>query len=310
MIVKGRTLPDFMIVGAQKAGTTTLAKWLSLHPEISISHPKEPYFFTAQGQKKPYPGVYIGAEERNESDWVIRDPDAYSMLFQCGTSVSGEASTHYLYSFHLAIENMRRFYGDSLDKVKIIVILRDPVERAFSAWMMLKRAALEPLGFEEALVASQRRINQEYAIDYDYVGFSRYANALRAYARNFERVFTLQTHELQDDYSGYTLRQIFRFLGVGQFTMSVGSKRVHNVGGLPTNDKLYALLVRASMLRKSFRLLVPQRLRRHVRYVLDRRMLEHPFLDAETRERCLRYFSEDQRELKNILNSEKSIIHL
>lgn len=302
MKVGDLTLPDFMIVGAQKAGTTTLASWLSRHPDIGMSRPKEPYFFTAQEFPSPYPGHYIGKEGAEESDWVIRDPDAYSALFDCMAqqAVTGEASTHYLYLWRQAIRNSQVYYGEKARQLRIIIILRDPVARAFSAWMMFARAATEPLPFYEALCAGERRLAEGYAIDYDYVGFSRYADAVQAYKNAFDHVLILRTEDLREDAKGETFPRVCDFLGVPRVQIEAASE---NVGGLPRNRFVYDLVIGNRALRTLFRGVVPKGPRQAVRRWVDRRLLKRPVLDENLASDCEKFFQDDQARLSQVLDA-------
>jgi len=116
-------LPNFLIVGAAKAGTTSLGNYLSAHPNVFLSTPSEPKFLTSGFLEFPHQGP--GDAEIDEG--VISDFDEYKRLFEGGKTAEarGEASADLLYYHERAIPVIREVLGDP----KIIIILRDPVER-------------------------------------------------------------------------------------------------------------------------------------------------------------------------------------
>src|ERR1700753_3266246 len=113
-------LPNFLIVGAAKSGTTSLFHYLKQHPDIFLPEFKEPHFFVSALVKNK---VYSWIEEKQEYENLFAGASAYHKR--------GEASVTYLYYYKIAIPNILSLLGRS---TKIIVILRNPVERALSAY--------------------------------------------------------------------------------------------------------------------------------------------------------------------------------
>ena len=130
----GVRLPDFLGIGTQKGGTTYLHGLLQQHPQVFLAHPKELHYFSLHHQR----GL----------DWYGRHFEAAAPDQRCG-----EVTPYYL--FHpLAAERI----AAALPDVKLIVLLRDPVERALSQYFHSKRLGLEPLELEEALAAEPKRL--------------------------------------------------------------------------------------------------------------------------------------------------------
>lgn len=129
-----RTL-DFLLIGAAKAGTTALFKVLAAHPDIAMSTPKETHYFERHEAFEPE--VFWG---RYFSRWR-------------GEPLVGEATPANLYVPYVA-----RRIRDAAPEAKLIALLRDPVERAFSHWWMRYAEGLERLPFEEALAANLRQL--------------------------------------------------------------------------------------------------------------------------------------------------------
>jgi len=203
------TLPNFLIVGAAKSGTTSLYCHLRQHPEIFLSANKEPKFFSSLTLKFPLRGP---GDDFVEHHRMVKTWDEYRQLFADagGARAIGEASSDYLYHGRQAIPHIQRYLGDP----RIVILLRNPVERAFSAWRHLRRDRREPeSSFENALAfeTERRLLNWEFIWSYKDVGF--YASQVRAYLENFSRVHVC----LFDDFATRpqdVLHAIYRFLEV------------------------------------------------------------------------------------------------
>ena len=156
-------LPNFLIIGAAKAGTTSLYRYLEQHPEVYMSPVKEPKFFALGGERLDYRGPGDEARMRGASVTSLED---YRELFR-GVSTEtavGEASTLYLYS-ERAAARIKHHVPD----VKLIAVLRNPVDRAYSDFLHLVRDGIEPLtDFPQALEAEESRIRSRWAPMWHY----------------------------------------------------------------------------------------------------------------------------------------------
>ena len=123
-LVDGRTRPEFMLIGGMKCGSTSFARYLSVHPQVRISGPKEPHYWSWHRFPATYQDNFV-----NDSPNLNPGPDNY---------VSGEFSTSSL--IHPLVP--RRVQAN-LPGLKIFVLLRNPVDRAYSHFIMSKRAGLE-----------------------------------------------------------------------------------------------------------------------------------------------------------------------
>jgi len=204
------TRPNFLIIGTAKAGTTSLYRYLAQHPQIYMSPLKEPNFFALEGQDPDFCGP---GDDQFIGRFSVTDPEAYGALFGGVRDeiAVGEASPLYLYSPAAPARICRDLPG-----VKLIALLRHPVERAYSAFLHLLRDGREPLtNFACALEAEEERIrsNWEHIWHYRQMGF--YAAQLRRYYRCFRpeqiRVYLYDT--FQKDPTG-VIADILRFLEV------------------------------------------------------------------------------------------------
>ncbi len=135
-------LPNFLIIGAAKAGTTSLYDLLKQHPQIYLSFVKEPMFFS-------------------HDDNYRRGPEWYARAFFSGAQgclERGEASPHYLYWSEKVAPRIKMVYGQM--PVKYIVILRDPVERAYSWYWNMVKEGMEDLPFETAVDLEEERLQE------------------------------------------------------------------------------------------------------------------------------------------------------
>ena len=134
-----RALPDFLIIGAQRAGSSSLFAYVCAHPSVAEPTHKEIHFF--------------------DNNW-FRGLDWYRRYFplraRMGGRITGEASPYYL--FHPAAAGR---VAETLPDVRLIAVLRDPVERAYSAYQLARRQGHETLEFEEALAREVERLAGE-----------------------------------------------------------------------------------------------------------------------------------------------------
>jgi len=185
---RGRLLPDFVVIGAAKAGTTTLYGWLSEHPFVAPATTKEVHYFDY--------GFHRGV------DWYLSHfpTEGERRAFEQAHGrpfLTGEASPSYM-SHRWAPERLARLLPDA----KLIVALRNPVDRAYSQFQMSRREGEEPLtSFEEALEQEEQRLRPEYARlerdqRYNSWPIGCWGYALRSsYADQIERWFELFPRE-------------------------------------------------------------------------------------------------------------------
>ena len=196
------SLPNFLLVGAPKCGTTAIASHMAQHPDIYMSAIKEPKYFTAQSI--PFP--LRGPGDEFVENFTVKTLDIYKKLFQRlnGEKAVGEASVDNLYFPEQVIPLIKTLLGD----VKIIIVLRNPVDRAFSAYKNLLRDGRETLTFEEGLrIEPQRRLKgYEYLWRYQDLGF--YYERVKAYMAHFTHVKVLILEHFEKG-SFELLEQIF-----------------------------------------------------------------------------------------------------
>lgn len=218
-------MPDFIIIGAQKCGTTSLYNYLIQHPQIAPAATKEVHFFDLNFEKG--------------RDWYLEQfPELGANQDK---TITGEASPYYI--FHPLVP--QRIY-QMLPQVKLIVLLRNPVARAISHYYHEVRLGYETLSLEDAianepirlqgeaekLLAGQieRSFNYQH---YSYLSRGLYFEQLKAWMRFFpkEQLLILKSEEL-DSQPSAILNQVFDFLDVSECPLPEYGR--YNTGEYPS----------------------------------------------------------------------------
>lgn len=203
-------LPDFVIAGAPKAGSSALHAALALHPQLYLSPVKEPKYFLCADAPPP---LYTGpGDAHSRREWVWRRRD-YEALFAAApeAAVRGESTPFYLADLH-----SHRRMRDAVPQARIIAVLRDPVDRAYSNWMHLWADGLEPESeFLTACDAEEARIAGGWAPFWRYRGLGRYGQQLESLYASYppDQIMVLRYRELVDE-PVRVLDEVCAFLGV------------------------------------------------------------------------------------------------
>lgn len=286
------SLPDFLIAGVPKAGTTALHTALRQHPDLFLSTIKEPKFFLTDGPP-PGHGGPGDAETYREHVWRRADYEALFAEAPPGT-LTGESTPFYLYD----LAAQRRIHA-TIPDVKLIVTLRDPVERAHSNWTHLWSAGLEPIGdLVRACEAEQRRIADGWGHFWHYVGLGRYGEQLAHLFSLFprEQVLIFRYRDLVDRPVA-TLDRICAFLGVRQGLLTEVPRE--NVTAHPATGARHLLL-------SSLRRRLPAALAGSFEGLLQHRGAARRPLSWEQRQRLLPYFTDDIRLLQRVTEEDYS----
>lgn len=177
-------LPTFVIIGAQKCGTTALHSYLARHPEISMSRPKELDFFIAE------------ANWRRGVDW-------YRSRFDAGAPVRGESSPNY--TADPMIGGVPGRMAELIGDAKLIYMVRDPIDRIRANWVHAYSNRAEDRALPDAVLDPES----------SYVARSRYHHQLSRFLEHYtlDRILVLEQAELFTN-RRETLRRVFRFLEV------------------------------------------------------------------------------------------------
>lgn len=288
------TLPNFLIIGAPKAGTTTLNFVLEQHPQVFMCPVKEAGFFWAYGTDVHLQGQ--GYEKLLNR--LVTDPDAYRELFKgsSGKKAVGESSVRYLASPQ-SPELIHRFIPDA----RLIVSLRQPADRAFSAFTHNLRDGLETCtNFADAIAEDRSGVRNDWLFC-RYLNRGYYFRSLSRYLEYFDRsqIHISLLEDLKEDPQGL-MRDLYRFLDVDESFVPDLSHR-HNASGIIRNPLLRAVWTRSSRLRVALRPYLPPRLR-HAAFewvIQDLEKLSYP---AEQRAELTEIYREDILHLQDLID--------
>ncbi len=272
-MTRGELWPNFFIVGAPRSGTTSLYEYLSRVPGIYMSPVKEPRYFDSIDHFAPY------------APKPIRDREKYLRLFAGvkDEKLVGEASPSYL----MDAEAPRRIAAVAPD-ARIVMILRDPIEQIYSAYLLHRRARFHRLPLDEAIQLDL------------YLRPAFYAAAVKRYLDVFGagRVKILVFEEFACDPRG-AVGEILRFLGArAEPPAAIGE--AHNAFGAP-RSRWTSVLLQNPLARRVARRFLPDRFRRRVREKVLFKPIPKPPIPAASKKFLAELFRDDVLGLEKIL---------
>lgn len=280
--------PDFFVVGAPKAGTTAVFHWLKSHPDVFLPDVKEPgYFayagFPAEPRNGPYDPDYHARITVNRGD--------YARLYTAADDrLKGDVSPVYLVDHSVAarIASVR-------PDARIIILLRDPVERAFSQYLHHVRDGLEPAAsFEAALDEEPCRLSRGWSWGHGYASHGHYAAQIDRYLEAFARdqILFLDFQQLNAEPAEcwWKICAHLNILG----TPLLRNNRVNVTSGLASaSDRptVTRALRHPGRLQRMLKPLVPQPMRRQIRIWLEGKGKPLPVLRDSSRQRLAAEFN-------------------
>ena len=306
-------LPNFFIVGAAKSGTTSLYHYLLEHPEIYMSPIKEPNFFCTDINPDLFREdfkrrVYLDLNKyfsKRVKDKIhgafIRSWEHYFELFEDVSTepAVGEASVSYLFS-KVAARNIK----NSIPNAKIIIILRNPIERAFSHYLMnLSSGISVKKDFLEELITDINKEQKGWGISHLYIELGMYYEQVKRYMAEFppEQVRIFIYDEFKAD-PQKILKEIFEFLGVDN-TFQPDLNRRYNVSYIPSSIFSESLLkLRHHSLIKQIIQLLPIQVKDTIKKKLYTN--RKPPLSEKAKLFLKEYFREDIIKLSNLINKD------
>lgn len=298
------TLPNFLVIGAPKTGTTSLYYYLNQHPQIYMSSNKEPHFFAFEGKRPDFCGP--GDDEAWLNRKSVSEFQAYEALFQ-GVSdekAIGEASTMYLY-LPEAAPRIREYIPDA----KLIAMLRHPVDRAYSHFLHLQKEAREPLkDFSKALREEETRIRKHWSPAWHYQKVGFYGEQLQRYFDLFEREqIKVYLYEEWQKTPKAIVEDIFQFLGVDSIFLPDMSVK-HNVSSSAHKNKaLHDFLTGSNPLKSLLKTIIPAKIRKPMSAKAYRKNIKSTSpLPKEIRQEAIEIFRPDILKLQDLLEKDMS----
>lgn len=291
-------MPDFLIIGAAKSGTTALYHYLKQHPQIYMSPTKETEFFAFEGEILNFQGP--GDMPRRS----ITHIDDYQAQFQgvVDETAIGEASPLYLYSSK-APERISHY----VPQAKLIVILRDPIARAYSQFLMFIRDGRETIfDFATAIQAEEARIRSNWAWGWHYTKLGFYYVQLKRYFDRFSpNQIQIYLYEDLNSKPIDVLQNIFDFLEVdATFVPDISVK--HNISGMPKNEAIHRFLTKPHAIKTMLKPLVPTSLSQQLKRNWTNQNLSKPQLLPEVRSQLIPVFQDDILKLQDLIQRDLS----
>ncbi len=293
-------LPNFLIVGAAKCGTSSLHNYLNQHPDIFMPT------FTPEGLKVKEPRFLIKDKVQKRLPKGIWNYQDYKSLFDDVThqKAIGESTVLYLYYYREAIKNIKKYLGDN---VKIIIMLRNPIDRAYSAYLFASRTSQENQNFKDALVNSRIRFNKDDTISpmilYKELGL--YFDMVKSYMRSFSNVHVV----IYDDFIKQTnieVQRVFDFLNVNNY--QINTNKIINAGGKKWDSGIMKnLLMGDNFLKNGIKILFPQNLRTFFKQELTKLFTSKAKnMSNSIKKELLQYYKKDIQSLEKLINKDLS----
>lgn len=235
-------LPNLLIVGAAKSGTTSMANFLNKSQNIFIPDIKECRFFSGLGSN------FVGLGAEKFINQGIRKLGDYSQLYnQRNEAVLADCSNDYLYYYQSAIPKILDILGP---ETKIIIILRNPAHRAFSNYCHHLRDGWEDISFKQALLDESQRKKDYWAWSYHYSAVGFYHNSVKAYLDNFKNTKVILFEELTEE---VRKDSFYEFLGIENDLVQTPFGR-DNISGEPKWTKLRDFMIKETALKRMLKL--------------------------------------------------------
>lgn len=307
----GQKLPTFIVVGAARSGTTSLYHLLRQHPEIYMSPVKETNYFVndligrnGPGDKQAILDVdlimadMLVKKRRLIHAGLVRDFDTYVKLFEGATieKARGEVSPSYLYYSKDASKRIKQVCQD----IKIIILLRNPIERAFSNYKALYTTGREYLDICTAMRTDviQKRLHNKWEHFWDYLGLGKYAEQVKTFLDTFgpDNVGIWLYEDFRRN-PQVIFHEICKFIGV--FPISLTTNKTWNV----SKKKVWPMKYKIQRMPgfNYLKLIVPSPFRRWISEYLDAKLGKALEMPIKLRKYLFYYYKEDILALDKLL---------
>jgi hypothetical protein len=291
-------LPNFFVAGCQKCATTSLHYYLVQHPDIYLPSQKESKHFVINDRFSKglsyYEKYYFGAVNRERA--------------------IGEVDPEYIY-FEEALNRIKLNF--KIDKLKFIFIFRNPVDRAFSHYLMTYRRGIETKSFINAITCERERIESGFnsKMHFSYIDRGFYYSQLSPFIEVLrpEQVLYLLTDDLKHD-TNSTLKKCFEFLGVDNNFTPLRSNIKYHRATIPRSNLLLNEIVgkKDTLPKKILRLLIPNqnlrhKIRKKILYLNQTSNLKRICLQASERIQLIEIYRNENHKLGQLI--ERDLTH-
>jgi hypothetical protein len=283
------------MVGAAKSGTTSLYYYLRQHPDIFLPDAKECWYFAFADSGPPDDPLLTRVP-------LITSLPDYAAQFDGATEgqILGECSTAYLHLWRATIRNVQSTYaGRPLPR--ILITLRNPIERAYSHYVFDRQEGVTTGTFEEAIEACKAgRVSPLN----NYLAYGLYADQVEGFQSAFSHVSMQTADDLRRD-AGAVVRELLDFLGADP-TIPIDTDFRANISGLPRRRWLVSLVVGDNPLKRVLKPLLGDTARQKLRTLLLRRSVQREPMSEEAAEVLKEYYAEDVERLGRVLDRDFS----
>jgi hypothetical protein len=289
-------LPDFLLAGSAKCGTTTIFQYLQRQSSVFLPELKEPFYFSFGNEKPTYTDARFNSK-------VIWKTEEYIALFKNAktSQLIGDASTSYLYTAEKTIQNVKSLYKEKASDLKIIVILRNPAERAFSHYTHLIRNGIEKLEFSEAITPQNIEQRSKEMWGFDYTGYGLYGAQMEVFKNFFKHILVLDYEELAEP--NQMMEKIYTFLDIKN-PVKVDEKIEANPSGVP-KSKFVTALIRSKRFKKIIKQITPSKalpIFQKMKDSLLKKSIVKPKISEQDNHYLREFFRKDIEKLERILN--------
>jgi hypothetical protein len=280
------TYPNAVLIGVQKGGTTALYNWIAQHPEVY-----------GDPAMKDFPYFCNGGYQDKDDEWFAERFSGWN-----GQRIILHGYVHYLYFAKETAERLKSFNPD----LRLIAVLRNPAERAYSAYLQARKTGHEPIArFEEAIdyELSGNLLSFKDITNRSYIAQGKYSNNIRKYYEHFgpDRLKIVLHDELKNN-PERICREIYNFLSIdSNFTVKISNL---NEYGTPRSG-LLRNLVNNGIKSPRIRELLPINMRIRARQIVrafNTKRGEKPELGPDTWQRMNKFYEAEIDDLERILN--------
>lgn len=295
--------PNVIIIGASKCGTTALQEYFRAHRDIYIPQKKEIHFHSSAELKK-FTG---GPGDKHLMRYATtKDFQEYLNFYKDvkNQKIVIDNSPSYLFFAEESIDSIKKYLGES---VKIIVLVRNPIDKMLSQYSHLYSAGRESLTFENALNIEIERKNSFYSDMWLYRESGMMSSKIELYKKNFDNVLVINNYDLNFN-KKKTLEQIFNYLEVQidnyNFSLNISS----NASGIPKSRIVSRIFIRPNPFSLFLRRIIPTKIGRKVRDWINRNNKGKKILISDNlRENLMTEFESELNKLNSLIQSETKL---
>ena len=286
--------PNFIIAGFPKCGTTSLHHYLNEHPQIFMPSQKELHFFTYEILSR----FNNGPKDDIVKNTQIENSEKYLSFYENVKNeiAIGDASPSYI-NYPEQFLKIKKY----LDNPKFIIVLRDPINRAYSNYLHLKREQRETLTFKEAINRENNRIKNKYSDFWYYKFNSTYYDKIVKAKEVFKDVLILTSEELHENH-GATMKKVYKFLDVDCDFKSKQHSNKFNKGGYYKKNIFTKIIFQPSKFKNLIKKVIKPTpsLKILLAQVVSVFSVKTEEIDRETMLYLTKYFKEEVEKLKSL----------